>query len=80
MSESTISRHSILIQGVNNELSSAEVIKHLKEIFPEISKLSGATPKKIAPPLIVQMVNDFETLMPIKDIIERNGFKNEYYK
>jgi hypothetical protein len=26
------------------------------------------------------MVNDFETLMPIKDIIVRNGFKNEYYK
>jgi len=26
------------------------------------------------------MVSDFEPLIPLKEIIEKNGFKNEYYK
>jgi hypothetical protein len=36
--------------------------------------------KKFELPLVVQMINDFEMLMPLKNRIERNGLKNEFFK
>jgi transcription initiation factor IIF auxiliary subunit len=73
-------KHSLFISGVNNELSADEVVKFLKSMFPLLAGSCGVSSKHIEPPLVVQMVRDLEPLMVLKQKIEKNGFKNEYYK
>jgi len=79
VSEATIRCHTLFISGVNNELTSEEAIKSLKTLFPDLAKACGVT-KNIDPPLVIQMLADFENLVPMQKEIEKNGFKNEYYK
>lgn len=31
-------------------------------------------------PLVVQMLSDFGSLMPLKKGVEKNSYKNEFYK
>ena len=117
VSENTIRRHTLLVSGVNNELTADEATKQIKLLFPVIAKAADDEKRRLAeitkaadekrrlaengsvsdlkrknttihekrkyeaePPLVVQMISDFEMLMPLKSRIETNGLKNEFYK
>lgn len=50
VTEQTISKHSILIQGINNELPVEEAIKSLTEFWPVLAEASQVPSE---PPLVI---------------------------
>jgi len=53
VSENTIRRHTLLLQGVNNELLADEACNKLRSLFNELAKACGVSEKKIEPPLVI---------------------------
>lgn len=91
MSTFTIRKHTICLRGINKELPVSDAKAKLKELYDIILKdenllqkhLKDATLKdklKVEDTLSVEMIYDMNILMDLKDKIERNGLKNEFFK
>ena len=48
VSENTIRRHTLMISGINTELSTEEVTKQIKELFPAIAKSADDEKRRLA--------------------------------
>lgn len=49
-------------------------------LYSELAKQCGVKGHHVDLPLVIQMIPDFQSLMERKQKIERNGYKNEFYK
>ena len=93
VSEFTIRKHTVHISGINKELPAEQARNKLKEFYSIVLRNEKLLPQCIAEKnlldqivprqedtLCVEMINDMNVLMQLKDKIERNGLKNEFYK
>lgn len=53
VSENTIRRHTLMISGINNELSTDQANQLIKDLFPLMALTAGVPMKNIDHPLVV---------------------------